>query len=320
MTELNKYSFNSTKDKLHAEAVFSGRNIAEGDVAHLPLIDAELIMLDRYTLVPGSLEVGCTELVLQRHGEYIRDSQHSKAGSLTEEAIQLETETAANYFSELMEGLSDVELANTYFLFLASDTAYAGKGMRSYETASIAQQVASQLLVERDVPEDNIINNSHNLKSKGSPRPMHQLREPQMFDNSPDFVEFLQSKYGGVGKDFWIAFEEDAEKDVRKGMNAEGPDEIADRMDKTLEIVARYARLFHASNPDSRLVVWADTHYDTISPLIKRDVLHQDKSAAVLVDYGGGAVIDIEKNGTISTSINGKKYCVDATVETRERP
>ena len=42
----------------------------------------------------------------------------------------------------------------------------------------------------------------------------------------------------------------------------------------SLRVLERYARLFHAKNPDKKLVIWAASHYDTISPLANEKNIH----------------------------------------------
>jgi len=294
-----------------ANEAVSGHNVTSLDIAQAALSVERPVKLDRANLVPGRIRVNETEIVLQRHGQYVRDREEPNVGSLTEEAVQIETESAANYFTELFDTLAEEELENTYILFVSSDTQYASGGKRSYETVTIAQKVAETLLDEKGISHANILNNSHKLQAQGSPRPMSLLREPQVFDKSPDFVEFMKSKYGDLGKDFWIAFEEDVEKETRLTMGAEGPDEIADRIKIATKVLSRYAAHFHASKPNSRLIIWAGTHYDTISPFVKRDVLHKDKTAAVLVDYGGGITIDIDINNAASANVDNQQYPIN---------
>lgn len=293
------------------DEVVSGRNVNLLDITQAVYSTECLVKLNRANLVPGHIKVNETEIVLQRHGQYIRDREEPNVGSLTEEAIQAETESAASYFTELFNTLPEEELKNTYILFVSSDTKYANGGKRSYETVSIAQKVAETFLDEKGVSQANILNNSHRLKAQGSPRPMAQLREPQVFDESPNFIEFMKGKYGDLGKDFWIAFEEDVEKEARLSMGAEGPDEIANRMKIAIRVLARYSSLFHVSKPDSRLIIWAGTHYDTISPFVKRDVLHREKTSAVLVDYGGGITIDINDNKGAIANVDEQQYPID---------
>ncbi len=285
----------------------SGRNVSRDESEQSP----DRVMLDRMAIQPGKLDVGGTEIVLQRHGKYIRDTNDPEAGGLTVEAVQLETETAAEYFTEIIARIPEEERSSLSVLFVSSDTSYANNGQRSYQTTAIAQKVAEQLLQENDIHILSILNISPNSTNQGSPIAMQTLREPQIFEKSPDFVTYMREKYGDLGLDFWIAFEEDTEHEARLEMGAEGPDEIADRMNAALGVLSRYGEIYHAQNPNSRLIIWAGTHYDTISPFVKRNVLHIDKTAPVLVDYGGGVVVDIDQTGKASTSISGGEYQID---------
>ncbi len=280
----------------------SGRDVNVGQIEQLP----DRIMLDRDEIRPRAFSNGETEIVLQRHGAYIRDKDSPNAGRLTPEAIQLETESAFQYFSELIAQVPESERQGINILFVSSDTNYANSGQRSYQTTEIAQQVAEQLFQENGIPLENILNITPDLENQ--PMVIPELREPQMFDQSPDFVDYMKQKYGDLGKDFWIAFEEDAEKNTRLTMDAEGPDEIADRLKYAVELLAHYGLSVHQESPNSRLVIWAGTHYDTISPFVKRDILHKGKTAPVLVDYGGGIVIDIDQSGRATTSVAGNSY------------
>lgn len=282
----------------------SGRNVSVEGHEQSP----EKVILDREAIRPNPVELGGTEIVLQRHGKYIRDRADSEAGKLTPDAIQLETQTAEKYFSELITQTPEDERDSLNILFVSSDTSYANNGRRSYQTTEIAQQVAEQLFQENGIHLLSILNISPTSKNFGDPVEMQTLREPQMFEKSPDFVSLMREKYGDLGMDFWVAFEEDMEREARLEMGAEGPDEIADRMNAALRVLARYSQAFHSQNPNCRLIVWAGTHYDTISPFVKRDVLHQDKSSAVLVDYGGGLVIDIDNQGTATTSVASSQF------------
>lgn len=291
-------------------SIASGRNVTTGEIASLAEGDVEPISIDRSDIRAHAIGVGETELVLQRHGKYIRDVEDPNAGSLTPEAFDLEHQTAKNYFESFLEQTPAEERNNVHVLFVASDTAYQGRGQRSYETALIAEEAAKEVFEDRGIPVDNIINIEGRLKGGGGPRPMANLREPQMFSQSPEFVELLRTKYGDVDKNFWIAFEEDVEHEQREEMGAEGPDQIADRMAFSVRVLARYASEYHAANPGVRLIVVGGTHYDTISPYVKRDVLHMGKEQPVLVDYGGGITVDIDRQGNAITEIGDVQYPV----------
>jgi hypothetical protein len=294
------------RQKVAEDAAQSGRNV---DVQKNVEQSNDVIFIDRDEIRPRNNGIGQTEIILQRHGKYERDKDSPNVGSLTPEAVRLETESAIRYFSELIQSVPEEERGTLNILFVSSDTSYAGGGQRSYETTSIAQRVAEQLFESNGIPAENILNITPDLNN--NPMALPELREPQMFEQSPDFVEFMRKKYGDLGKEFWIAFEEDTEEETRRSMDAEGPDEIADRIKYALTILANWSQSFHQQELGNRLVIWAGTHYDTISPFVKRDVLHKDKSKPVLVDYGGGVVIDIDQAGNTTTSIAGDDFEVN---------
>lgn len=314
--------------RAHAQRVINARDIPVTIMTDTPQSghdvridrpehESQAITLDRHEIRPQYSALGETEIVLQRHGKYVRDKDSPNAGQLTPEAVQLETESAAQYFSELIAATPESDRDNLCILFVLSDTSYANNGQRSYQTTEIAQQVAEQLFQEHGMHLLNILNISPRSTSLGAPVPMRTLREPQMFEKSPDFLRFMQDAYpdpenpGALGRNFWVAFEEDAEYERRHAMGAEGPDEIADRMRAALQILSRYSEAFHAHNPQSRLIIWAGTHYDTISPFVKRDVLHMGKKERVLVAYGGGLVVTIDQSHQLSAAMNGHKYPLD---------
>lgn len=298
-----------THDSVFGEAQ-SGRNVSM-EHSEYSMQLPNRVVLGREAIIPGPIVSGGTEFVLQRHGKYIRDKDNPDVGKLTPDAIYHETETAKEYFSRLILQTPENERDRLNVLFVSSDTNYAGKGQRSYQTTEIAQQVAEQLFQENGIHLLNILNISPYSRNLGNPIAMQTLREPQMFEKSPNFVSFMRGKYGDLTADFWIAFEEDTEREARLEAGAEGPDEIADRMNAALAILARYSKDFHTQYPSSRLVVWVGTHYDTISPLVKRDILHQDKNVPVLVDYGGGLVIAIDERGEATTSVAGRQFEVN---------
>jgi hypothetical protein len=129
---------------------------------------------------------------------------------------------------------------------------------------------------------------------------MPGLVEPKIFDESPDFVKFLEEKYkpdespnsSGMSPEAFAAYEMDADKDIREAMGAEGVYDILDRTKHSVEMLRRYANWFHINNPGKRLVIWTATHYDTISPLVK-DATNVGFDDYISVDYGAGVVLEI---------------------------
>lgn len=253
-------------------------------------------------------EVGGTSIILQRHGKYERSKESPKVGSLTEEGEEAVYTSGKDFFARLLEDIPESERKNVDFLILASDTQYEGGGRRSMETADQIMKALKEELKDFDLDENQILNISGNIAGEGNPRATSKLREPQMFNNSPDFVNFLKEKYGDLGLDFWIAFEEDKEKEAREKMGAEGPDEITDRMQRMVEVLSRYSSFYHKKHPEKRLVIWAASHYDTISPYVKREVFGTGKETPLGVDYGAGISIHLDKQGKGKVRIADKDY------------
>ncbi len=254
------------------------------------------------------LEPGGTAIVLQRHERYNRDRDAADAGSLTPEAASAAYERNLELFRDLLkseEGAEPEEGAETMFFFVSSDTQYAGGGRRSLETGQLAQDAAVAVMEELGInPTDRIINFNDDFRTRRSEatdqdiNPVRHLREPRIFEK-PEYVSFLRDKYGaedgpgtGISPRAWAMHEMDAEKDVREQHGAEGVHDVVDRTKKSIRLLDRYSGAFHKANPNKRLVVWATTHYDTISPLVK-DATETGFDEYVPVDYGAGVVLNI---------------------------
>jgi hypothetical protein len=260
--------------------------------------------IEKQDISAPPIEPGGTAIVLQRHEKYERNREATNAGSLEPEAAETTYQKDQDFFRDIVA--QETDGVETMVLFVSSDTQYAGKGRRSLETAQLAQNAAISAFSESGIdPTSRIINLNHKFNIKAhSPtdqeiRPMSELREPQIFD-TPAYVDHLRQKYGaedgpgtGISKQAWAAHEMDAEKDVREELGAEGVYDILDRTKHGVSVLARYSAKFHAAYPNKRLVIWADTHYDTISPLVK-DATNTPFSEYIGVDYGGGVVLNIE--------------------------
>lgn len=266
--------------------------------------------IEKRDIEPTLPEVGGTEIVFQRHGKYERSADSPNVGSLTEEGATEVYTSGKEFFEKLFSMISESDRKNVDILILASDTQYRGGGRRSMETASQIIKAVKEELERLGLDESQLLNSSGRYSEDEGPRATPKLREPQIFDNSPEFVQFLKDKYGDMNLDFWMAFEEDKEKETREKMGAEGPDEIADRIDSMTKVLARYSRFYHRKHPERRLIIWAATHYDTISPYVKREIFEIGKETPLGVDYGAGIVIDLNKDGEGKVKIAGKKYDV----------
>lgn len=266
-----------------------------------------------------SLKSGDSAIIFQRHERYERDRNFESAGSLITEHAEAASERDVAFFQELFGN----ENTETMVLFTSSDTQYAGRGYRSLETAQIAQNAAIKVLEKMDIePSSRIINLSPDFTTNGfestkqSIRPDKKIREPQIFD-TPEYVNYLRDKYGkedgsgtGISTKAWAMHEMDAEQEVREQMGAEGVHEMLDRTKKSITIMNRYAKIFHANNPDKALLIWTASHYDTISPMVK-DVTNVSFEEYVPVDYGAGVVIELHNDEDPTLHAQGQKAKLD---------
>lgn len=282
--------------------------VAETDTVALPA------KIERTDIKAHPIQVGETEIVVQRHGAYIRDKEDPHSGGLSSESADIERVAATSYFETFLAQIPEAERATVDVLIVASDTRYHNRGQRSLETAIVAQGAALDVFEAQNLPTTNIINNTGKLSGEGGPRTVPKLREPNFLDKDPpEFIKFMLEEYGGVNVDFWTAFEQDRHKDLREAMGAEGPDDIADRTAFAIRTLARYAQVYHKAKPGRRLIIWTATHYDTISPFVKRDVFGVGKDTTLMVDYGAGITIDVDQTGVATTEIAGKLYPVSVT-------
>lgn len=260
-------------------------------------------------IVVPKLDEGGSAIIFQRHGKYSRDRTAPDAGSISPESTAQMAEHDRRFFHELLQQ------EDVYVLFVSSDTQYAGNGHRSLETAQVAQDAAIEEMVDIDIdPKERIINFSDSFvtaRHDGTDqdiRPLAGIREPQIF-NPEDraYLAHLQENYGyadeeaktGLTPKGWAMHEMDAEREMRETTGAEGENELIARTKRTLAVLERYARIWHTEHPGKRLVIWAASHYDTISPIIKEadGVLRMEdgslSDAYQPVDYGGGVVINL---------------------------
>ena len=247
-----------------------------------------------------------TQIIFQRHCDYDRAN-----GGLVEDSIKEQQKI----ISQFIIGLGNIntdDLRNTYFLFDASMTTSSIDFKRCVETTNIAMEAIKSFFKENNIPTSHIINLNEALNYNSSIHENRQLVEPKMFTDSTGYLEYLKEKHGGINLDFWIDFEEDNSQEKRQELGAEGPDEIVDRATFYINVLKRYAKIFHQKFPKSRLIIWCGTHYDVISPLLKQKALNYDKEDIVKVEYCGGISFLIDKANNIMVNINGVNYPFDS--------
>lgn len=266
----------------------------------------ESVIIDSSSIKPliGKNE---SQIILQRHCNYDKTN-----GGLNPESVEYQKLVVTRFINELKHNLTLDELKKTYFLFDSSNTISSKDFKRCVETANIAMNIIKHFFQENSVPLNHIINLNEKLNYSNNVHENKNLTEPKMFTDSTGYLEYLKEKHGGINKDFWIDFESDLSKEKRQELNSEGPDEIVNRGEKYINIIQKYANYFHSKFPDSRLIVWASTHYDLISPLVKQKILNYDKSDIVNVDYCGGISLLIDEFNNITVNLNSINYPLDS--------
>ncbi|MFA6184313.1 MAG: hypothetical protein WC682_04395 [Parcubacteria group bacterium] len=256
--------------------------------------------------------VGETEIVMQRHEKYIRDVEHERSGSLEREDAKKAYEQTVEILTNKFEDLSGDERKNVDILVIASNTDYGkAKGMRSFETASEVVKGVLDVFKKYDLNKNQLLNSRTGVSEKNdSPVPTKNkaIQEPRFINQSPEFFEYLKSKYGSLTQQFWQAFEEDWEKDERKKLGAEGPEDILMRYNKFIETLKNFSDYYHKKHSGKRLIIWPVSHYDTISPYTKNKVAEMNSNNYLAVDYGAGISLNINCKGKVSSKIQGREY------------
>lgn len=279
------------------------------------------------------IEPGGSAIVFQRHEKYDRTRDSETAGSIFPEAAEDTYDRDKAFFEELLaDGGED-----TMVMVVSSDTQYAGKGYRSLETAQLAQDAAVEVMTDMGLdPAEHIINLSPDFTTE-THEPTGQditimplVVEPKMFDETPEFVDYLRDAYGeadtqpvvndqgetemrriGLSPKAFGMFEMDHPdiKEKREEMGAEGVYDIVDRTKLAVRVLSAHAESFHRNHPGKKLVVWMASHYDTISPLVK-DATGNSFEEFVPVDYGAGVIIELppkDENGERQALLSTQK-------------
>lgn len=257
---------------------------------------------------PDVPELGGSTIILQRNAKDDRRPGSPDFGALDEKAAELARIQAKEFFEKIFSSLTGEERGTIDIMVVASDatlvTPYTKAiHKRAVETGVQVLSGLTEAMQNASVAEQQLLNNSAN---HGSVVEVSELKDLLMMEESPDFVEFLRSKYG-TGVEFWNAYENDVEKETRLKMKAEGPDDIADRVNYALSLQAQIAREYHEANPGRRLIIWAISHYDSISPFAKKHVTNTDLNTYLPIEQGGGITIAIDKDGGATCTLKDKK-------------
>lgn len=273
-------------------------------------------------LKPEIPNVGGSVIVLQRNAS---DRNNRKApedspefGTLDlGEAEKTRLESKA-FFEHVFGALPEEERGTLNILVVAADTKLnlpdgrKSEHKRAVETADQVMAGLKETMSGFSVPDKQLINKTGKPIELSSGR----LTALRMLEDSPDFVIFLREKCTTDGifdeQKFWVSYESDEYKKEREQMGAEGPVDIANRVNDYMRVLANAAKSWHRIHPSRRLVVWAVSHYDSISPFVKKNIVRMDEQTLLgtylKVDSRAGVVFNLGEDGTATTEIKGQKY------------
>lgn len=268
-----------------------------------------------------------TSLVLQVNARDQRNPDSPHYGEITEEAKENTRLEAKEYFLEVIKKLPPKDREQIQILIVASDSSLIVPGnddlnsphKRGLETAVEVMAGAKEALLELGLPDSLIINHSLPAiqnRSKDNAQEIGeftQLEPTSILRESPEFLQLLIERHGsGAEIPFWSAYEDDVEKEDRERLNAEGPEDIAERISKFVKTMSRYGRTIHRYHPNKRLIIWAVSHYDSLSPYIKKDILKMPLKDELRMNKGSGITVDVASDGNLSSTIRGIKHDIGA--------
>jgi hypothetical protein len=236
---------------------------------------------------------------MQRHGEYDRSNGH-----LGPEGEAKSLARSRRIIAGILTNIPPEERDRLKILVVASPTKKY-EGQRSMETAAMAIKSIGSVFEELGIPQKNLL--------RETSRPVKDIEEPRVLRDETGFLKGLIDKHGELTRDFWVAYENDVEKEERKRLKVEGPVDIGDRFARFTNVLARYARVFHAQHrePLQRLIIWNVSHYDTVTTFFKNHVAQIPQEEYIPVDYDGGMSLMINPEGEASITLQGTTYPVE---------
>lgn len=277
--------------------------------------------LERLTAADIKVEVpktGETSLILQCNAKDDRSANSPDIGMLIPTEAEAARDISYEHFKKLLGELSPQERQKVDILVLASEaklkteTGIDSPHKRAVETGVQVISGLQQAMTEFSLPESQLLNTASAQEGEQpAPYEVSELRDLRMMEESPEFVQYLIEQEGKgeawTGQGFWQAYEIDKYKTVREKMGVEGPLDIADRMAYFMTLAAHTSAEYHRTHPGRRLVIWANGHYDSMSPFLKKYVAMLDDSTVLdeylPVDKKGGLTFKFDPEGKLSTNI-----------------
>lgn len=253
-----------------------------------------------------------TRIIIQRHGKYKpgfpedgwlnpTDEEKETLGHLTPEGIKEAKDVA---FERVVRAIKEAG-SSVDFVVVASPSQWLDHpelGRRAVETGEIISDEIKSQLRAAGLSEEQLLNITPSIDGDRV-RLSDKVEETQLFQNM-DFTNEMRQKYGGQNRDFWDAYNADADREQRKELGVEGAPEAADRANLLMNILARWARVRHIEEPHRKTVIFVVSHHEILEPYAQRVLgAHHDEFAP---QYNDGIEIDIDSEGIGHTTLGSR--------------
>jgi cobalamin biosynthesis Mg chelatase CobN len=314
---INTDSVTTASKVVHGAENFSVSESAEA------IPETERVALTKEDLrVPEIFEPGDELIILACNVKDIRAQEDGEIGTLYPEQADAFRNSIVDLTDSIYEHLSEEEKENLDIVVLAGDTTLVtpgNEGLKVSQQRAVLTGKEAIAGITQSMEKYGIDASKHIISDGEKPVALSHLRDVNMLHetdnpNVKQFVDYMIDKYGS-GRELWMAFEDDSEKEQRESLGVEGPTEIADRVAQLVNLAAYIADLTKQGDKDKRVVVLAVGHYDNISPWAKKNLLGINPADGFIpVEKGGGLVIQRKTNGSASTLVGGKEYLLDIEV------
>jgi len=262
---------------------------------------------------------GETIVILQRNAEDYQGRINQKdlsnetalIGDLLPESITNSYDCAKVTLTDFLDRLSVEDRNQVDFLIIASDPRLGVRNiehkesLRTINTAKEVLRAVKDIIKKYGLSEEQLINST--ATPDCSVVEISEIKEEKTFVDYPELMEFVERKSTETGEDWWNIYEKDLYFEERENLRIEGADSIRKRMYQFMSFVGGGTN-YHKSNPNRRLVFWAITHFDTITPYLQGLLKDLNQARKVPpVDFLGGITLHINKTGVSEVFFGEKK-------------
>jgi hypothetical protein len=255
--------------------------------------------------IPKLLD-GESAVIIQRNA-HITKSDKELSEKAAAEAKSVAHDTLLTY----LQSLTSDEQKGVDVVVVGSDPwigihgADHPESQRSLLTAKEALAGIKTAMKSLDLDEKQLINTTA-VRGRGVVE-VSEIKPFQKLNDWPELYEFYKDKAAETGKDLEALFDYEAYKDEREHLGVEGHHELATRIEHFMSF-SRGSANYHEHHKKRRLIFWAVTHFDTITPYLARILAHPaEHSMLVPVDYLGGIVLHISTDQTATVIVGGQK-------------